>query len=93
MCFQCAKDSHKEWFAGKAMCAYTEKCFELCWYMNLQSPPVYMDLSVKEGDKFNKETYKHYTSLGKKVAYVVWPALYLHEGGPLLAKGVAQGRH
>jgi hypothetical protein len=28
--------------------------------------------------------------LGDKVKYVVWPALFLHEGGPLLYKGVVQ---
>jgi hypothetical protein len=26
------------------------------------------------------------------VDYIVWPPLYLHENGPLLCKGVAQGK-
>ena len=40
--------------------------------------------------EFNRDEYKAYTSTGKFIDYVVWPQLLLHEGGPRLAKGVAQ---
>ena len=40
--------------------------------------------------EFNRDEYKAYTSTGKFIDYVVWPQLLLHDGGPRLAKGVAQ---
>ena len=40
--------------------------------------------------EFNRDEYKAYTNTGKSIDYVVWPQLLLHEGGPRLAKGVAQ---
>jgi hypothetical protein len=41
---------------------------------------------------FDKDSFKEYTCRGKYLDFVVWPALFLHKGGPLLNKGVAQGR-
>ena len=58
--------------------------------MFLQSPPVCLDFGLKAGDKFDKARYKEFTKTGKNVDYIVWPALLLHKGGPLLAKGVAE---
>ena len=40
--------------------------------------------------EFIRDEYKAYTNTGKSIDYVVWPQLLLHEGGPRLAKGVAQ---
>ena len=48
--------------------------------------------SKKEGTVFNKELFKEYTRRGKYIDYIVWPALLLHSDGPLLGKGVAQGK-
>jgi len=39
----------------------------------------------------NKAEYKEYTQRGDYVDYVVWPVMYLYDGGSQLAKGVAQG--
>lgn len=47
--------------------------------------------SRKETEKLDHTAFKDYTKTGRYVDFVVWPALYLHEGGPLLCKGVAQG--
>lgn len=41
--------------------------------------------------EFNHTSFKDYTKRGRYVKFIVWPALYLNEGGPLLCKGVAQG--
>jgi hypothetical protein len=41
---------------------------------------------------FDKDSFKEYTCRGTYMDFVVWPALFLHKGGPLLNKGVAQGR-
>ncbi|XP_060583046.1 uncharacterized protein LOC132739367 [Ruditapes philippinarum] len=40
---------------------------------------------------FDKGSFKEYTCRGTYLDFVVWPALFLHKGGPLLNKGVAQG--
>ncbi|XP_052219018.1 uncharacterized protein LOC127836421 [Dreissena polymorpha] len=40
---------------------------------------------------FNKDHFKEYTKRGPYMEYVVWPVMYLHQGGPMLGKGVAQG--
>lgn len=69
---------------------YTCKCLEICWYMAIQSPPVYLDFSYKKGNSFNKSVLKHYTRNGKIIDFLVWPATYLEKGGALLGKGVAQ---
>ena len=40
--------------------------------------------------EFNRDEYKAWQVTGKFIDYVVWPQLLLHDGGPRLAKGVAQ---
>ncbi|XP_060582851.1 repetitive organellar protein-like [Ruditapes philippinarum] len=70
---------------------FTFECLELCWFMMVNDPPVAFAPLLAKGTQFNSDLYKPYTSSGTHVEYVVWPALLLHEGGPILAKGVAQG--
>jgi hypothetical protein len=48
--------------------------------------------TCKEGERFDKNIFKEYTKSGPTVDFVVWPALYLHENGPLVGKGVAEAR-
>ena len=69
------------------------QCIAVCWFMTVQDPPVYMDENVPSGNsQFNGEMYKAYTKTGKLYDYIVWPVLYLHKGGPMISKGVAQGK-
>jgi len=42
-------------------------------------------------DTFNKTWFKEYTQRGMFMKFIVWPYMLLHENGPLLCKGVAQG--
>ena len=70
---------------------FTDETFDVCMLMCLQDPLVVIE-SDEPGAKFDTNTYKAYTISGKFVDYVVWPALRLHQGGPLLGKGIAQGR-
>ena len=56
--------------------------------MAVQDPPLVLNKDTQ--DKFDTNRFKDYTKPGRFVEYVVWPALLLHESGPLLAKGVAQ---
>ncbi|KAK3588217.1 hypothetical protein CHS0354_000016 [Potamilus streckersoni] len=71
--------------------AFIEECVKLCWLMHVQTPPLCIDTKTTKGEHLEKEKYKEYTRKGQKIAFVVWPALFLHEKGPLVAKGVAQG--
>jgi hypothetical protein len=45
---------------------------------------------VRTDTAYDKGTYREFVKSGDKVAFVVWPALFLHEGGPLLNKGVVE---
>ncbi|XP_053406450.1 uncharacterized protein LOC123547839 [Mercenaria mercenaria] len=69
---------------------YVETAIEICWLMCIQDPP--LSLYTKSKGKFDEGYFSPYTVSGRRVAYLVWPALLLHEGGPILQKGVAQGR-
>ncbi|VDI74534.1 Hypothetical predicted protein [Mytilus galloprovincialis] len=69
---------------------FFEKCVHLCWYMAIQEPMMYLDDKLQVDTKYNKTEYKEYVQTGDKIRYIVWPALYLHEKGPLLYKGVVQ---
>ncbi|KAH3806498.1 hypothetical protein DPMN_134818 [Dreissena polymorpha] len=44
-----------------------------------------------ENAAFDRGLYRDYTTKGPRVEFFVWPVLYLHVVGPLLAKGIAQG--
>ncbi|XP_053399189.1 uncharacterized protein LOC123556872 [Mercenaria mercenaria] len=68
---------------------YLSRCVEIGWFCAVQDPPLI--LSAQSPVEFDTNTFKDYTKRGKYVEYVVWPAMYLHEGGALLAKGIAQG--
>ena len=73
---------------------YVRKCVSLCWTMRLQDPPVHIGVeSVSADDSFDTSKFKAYTKSGKLLDYIVWPPLYLHEGGSMLGKGVAQGKN
>ncbi|KAK3582899.1 hypothetical protein CHS0354_009705 [Potamilus streckersoni] len=77
--------------AMKACKIYIEECVKLCWHMHVQTPPVCIDLKAAKGKVFARDVYREYKTKGAKLAFVVWPALFLHKTGPLLPKGVAQG--
>ena len=72
--------------------AYIRSCVEICWLMRVQDPPVHMRWDFNEDEDFDTNIMRSFTKTGKFVNYVVWPVLYLHENGPLLSKGVVQGK-
>lgn len=71
----------------KRVMDFIKSCIRLCWYMNIQEPPVYM---VTDVDPNSLHMFRAYTRSGDVIDYVVWPSLLLKEDGPLLYKGVAQ---
>ena len=72
---------------------YITKCAHLCWYMAIQEPPVVIIFQKTAADEqFDKDVYKAYTQVGKKLDFVVWPAVYLHKDGPMICRGTAQGK-
>ncbi|KAL3879693.1 hypothetical protein ACJMK2_031980 [Sinanodonta woodiana] len=40
---------------------------------------------------FDSTQFASYTRTGMYLKYVVWPAVYLYESGPIMKRGVAQG--
>ncbi|XP_052794314.1 uncharacterized protein LOC128227638 isoform X1 [Mya arenaria] len=69
---------------------YVKECVLLCWLMCLQDPPVVLDKPRGRGESFESEMYRAYTKNGKKIEFLVWPAMLLHKDGNVLCKGVAQ---
>jgi hypothetical protein len=68
--------------------SFIDKCVELCWLMQIQDPPMSLDFgSTKTVDQ---NRFRFFTRSGNVVDFVVWPALLLHENGPLVQKGVVQ---
>lgn len=70
---------------------YVRECVVLCWFMVVQDPPVVIASVARPRERFDNALYKAYTSSGTLIDFVVWPALLLHKGGPVLIKGTAQG--
>lgn len=71
---------------------YIRKCLYVSWMMCIQMPPMTMAEPAHCGATFCSTTYKQYTVKGPIVDYIVWPAVLLHENGPVISKGVAQGK-
>ena len=58
--------------------------------MCIQDPPIHMEYHYGKGMTFDHDVMRAYTQSGKYVDFVVWPTLYLHKDGALLAKSVVQ---
>ena len=82
------------WTEGciKSLHPYIRKCIYTCWMMCIQMPPMTFADIAKCGAPFCGSMYKQYTVKGPVVDYIVWPAILLHEDGPVISKGVAQGK-
>ncbi|CAC5403601.1 unnamed protein product [Mytilus coruscus] len=73
---------------SKELVSYVEQCVDLIWYMCIQQPPMEIRWAIK-GDKFDKEQFRFSGRKGKKYRMTVWPAVFLHKEGPLVAPGYA----
>ncbi|XP_045203653.1 myosin heavy chain, skeletal muscle-like isoform X2 [Mercenaria mercenaria] len=88
-----AKENDFDMDPQVAVFKYIAKCVNICWSMCRVEPPVFISFPEGHGDlSLDTNIFKPYTKTGKFIDYIVWPAVYLHKNGPLLCKGVAQGR-
>ena len=71
---------------------FLEQSLEICWLMCIQDPPVVLMFSGKQGTNFDGQLFTTYTTEGRKVKFIVWPSILLYNDGPILRKGVAQGK-
>ena len=58
--------------------------------MAIKDPVMHLDEELILDTAHDTSVYREFGKNGDKVKFVVWPALFLHEGGPLLNKGVVQ---
>lgn len=90
----CLPDILKEMKLEKCstpMTKFIEGCLTCVWLMKVQCPPVAL-LWQKPGTPCDKNRFTFYTQRGTNVVQTVWPAVLLHENGPLMSKGVVQGK-
>ena len=71
---------------------FLEQSLDICWLMCIQDPPVVLMFSGKQGTSFDGQLFTTYTTEGRKVKFIVWPSILLYNDGPILRKGVAQGK-
>ena len=70
---------------------YTKLCVEITWYMCIQDPPMAFIDRINRGAEFETDYFRKFRGChGNKFDYLVWPALLMYKGGPLVVKGVAQ---
>jgi hypothetical protein len=73
------------------MKTFVNKSLELSWLMVVQDPPVFVDTNNERCDElYVNNELKAYTKSGTYIDFIVWPTLYLHKGGNILCKGIAQ---
>ncbi|KAL3878813.1 hypothetical protein ACJMK2_031141 [Sinanodonta woodiana] len=79
---------------GNKLSAYASSSVEIVWWMCVQDPPLCMKWTDNKNTKeeFDTSLYRFYTKSGRYVDYCVWPVLHLYDGGPVLTKGIAEGK-
>ena len=55
--------------------------------MTITDPVMHLDEELIQDTVYDKSVYREFAKSGDRVTFVVWPALFLHVGGPLLNKG------
>jgi len=70
---------------------FTESSIKICWGMVVQDPPLcFLSPTCGKESKIDVDSFAFYTRSGEAVEFVVWPAMLLCKGGPVLRKGVVQ---
>ncbi|XP_052076770.1 uncharacterized protein LOC127714772 [Mytilus californianus] len=79
------KEMNKDHKKEETLKPYVDACLELFWYSAITDPPLYYSFIAD-----NLDDFRGYTKNGDEMDFIVWPAMYLHENGPLLYQGVVQ---
>ncbi|KAL3863843.1 hypothetical protein ACJMK2_005571 [Sinanodonta woodiana] len=79
-----------EKYNSKSLFYFSRGCVEVCWFMCMQEPPMIFVGKVEQNSPLDTKSFRCYSRPGDKVDYLVWPALLLHERGPVVVKGVVQ---
>ncbi|XP_060600428.1 uncharacterized protein LOC132753897 isoform X3 [Ruditapes philippinarum] len=85
--FKSSKANDKVNMQQPDMKAYIKECLRICRLMVIQDPP--MTLLFKP-DVAVINSFREYRNKGTRVDIVVWPALLLKEGGPMVSQGVVK---
>jgi hypothetical protein len=72
---------------------YLHKCVEVTWFLNVQDPSMGLLWPNTNESEISLNCFRHFTKFGNKLEHEVWPALLLHDHGPVIVKGVAQLRY
>ena len=83
-------DENPKLAENDALLKYTGRSVELCWLMAIQDPPMLLNFGPAHNEDMDTNTFRAFTRTGKKVDFVVWPAVYLYKDGPLVHKGVLE---
>lgn len=79
---------------GPHLSLFGVKCAQICWHMLVCDPPMALE-TCRKGDIYQCNRYRAYTRSYRQmskavVEFPVWPALLLHEEGPVVTSGVVQ---
>ncbi|KAK3580460.1 hypothetical protein CHS0354_035502 [Potamilus streckersoni] len=98
------RSDHFETDISSTVTSYIGACVRICWFMCIKNPPMLLYFGETEESVasnvhkpvinfFDRSKFMPYKQSGDYIEYVVWPAVFLHEDGPIMKKGVAQGSH
>lgn len=65
---------------------FIEATVELCWLMCAQTPPMQL-VFAERNSTVNKSYFRCTGHTGNKVDVCAWPAVILHDGGPVVTRG------
>lgn len=85
-------ESYRQFGLQSHVINFVERCTELCWSMAIKQPPMVLVYDQLEGRPHDRTLFSTYTKNGPVIDFVVWPALLLHNNGPILQKGSVQGK-
>ena len=68
---------------------FSDAVLELVWRMKTQDVPMLFTWQ-QQHERYNRDMFTPYTRRGEVVVQTVWPAVLLHENGPVMCKGIVQ---
>ncbi|KAH3834973.1 uncharacterized protein LOC127879376 [Dreissena polymorpha] len=70
---------------------FAKQAVQIIWMMKVQQPPMEL-LWADPESKYDKQLFSFYVRQGEIVAQCIWPAVLLHKKGPVMARGIVQGK-